>query len=304
VRGEFYSATAMPDPDWWEALWPRPSVVIAALGIEPDSDVVDLCCGDGLFTLPLARIARRVVAIDLNPAMLERARARLTAAGLTNCSFVTGDAYDIAKLVPIPVDAVLIANTFHGVPDKGRLARAIAAVGDCGEHGCEGVATVDQRVVFLVLARLCHSSDPLTVGHGSESRPTVWYPVPDAQHSRYKADGSVCLHRRSVPANGRRGHHDPISGQVGWLEEACSRKVLPTIRLYPPRPMMAAHCCASFCALACTASHLNTSSARATNEGGNLSPNVSAALRFTTNSIFVDTTGISAGFALPNICLA
>jgi ubiquinone/menaquinone biosynthesis C-methylase UbiE len=118
----------MPDSDWWEALWPRPDAVIAALGIEPDREVVDLCCGDGLFTIPLARIARRVVAIDLDPAMLERTRARLIAADLTNCSFVTGDAYAIAKLVPTPVDVVLIANTFHGVPDKGRLARAIAAV--------------------------------------------------------------------------------------------------------------------------------------------------------------------------------
>jgi ubiquinone/menaquinone biosynthesis C-methylase UbiE len=118
----------MPDPGWWEALWPRPGDVIAALGIERGSDVLDLCCGDGLFTLPIARIARRVVGIDLDPAMLERARARFVAASVTNCAFVAGDAYSVKELVLGSVDVVLVASTFHGVPEKERLARAIAGV--------------------------------------------------------------------------------------------------------------------------------------------------------------------------------
>ena len=127
MQSQFYPATAMPDADWWKALWPRPGEVVASLGLLPEADVVDLCCGDGLFTLPLALIARRVVAIDLDPVMLERARARLAATGIANC-VVHGDAYEIEHLIPRPVDAVLIANTFHGVPDKPRLARAVASV--------------------------------------------------------------------------------------------------------------------------------------------------------------------------------
>ena len=122
-----FLATAMPDPEWWEVLWPRPSEVLAGLGIEPGMEVVDLCCGDGLFTASLSGMARRVVAIDLDPKILELARAR-TAAAATNCDFIVGDAYDLARLVPGPVDLVLIANTFHGVPDKARLAR------ECGHR--------------------------------------------------------------------------------------------------------------------------------------------------------------------------
>jgi 2-polyprenyl-3-methyl-5-hydroxy-6-metoxy-1,4-benzoquinol methylase len=76
-----FPATAMPDPEWWEALWPRPRDVLAALGIEPGMEVVDLGCGDGLFTAPLSEITRRVVAIDLDPAMVDLARARTSAAG-------------------------------------------------------------------------------------------------------------------------------------------------------------------------------------------------------------------------------
>src|SRR5262245_15013131 len=109
----FFPATAMPDADWWAALWPQPAKVIANLGIEPGMDVVDLCCGDGLFTAPLVQMARRVVAIDIDPDMLEAAREKVAAANGANCDFIEGDAYAVADLVHQPVDCVLIANTFH-----------------------------------------------------------------------------------------------------------------------------------------------------------------------------------------------
>jgi ubiquinone/menaquinone biosynthesis C-methylase UbiE len=89
--------------------------------------VVDLCCGDGLFTTSLVSMARRVVGIDLDPEMVRIAQARIAATGAMNCTFIVGDAYDIATLAPEPADFVLMANTFHGVPDKPRLARAVAA---------------------------------------------------------------------------------------------------------------------------------------------------------------------------------
>ena len=124
----FFPATAMPDPDWWQVLWPDPKQVLAAVGIRADMEVVDLCCGDGLFTEPLALMCRHVIGIDLDPGMLEVARSKIAAVGATNCEFIEGDAYAVAELVGRPVDCVLIANTFHGVPDKLRLARGVAAI--------------------------------------------------------------------------------------------------------------------------------------------------------------------------------
>ncbi len=125
----FFPATAMPDPDWWQVLWPRADEVLAGFQIQSETDAVDLCCGDGLFTIPLVRMARHVVAIDLDPEMVELARVRAAAAGVTNCAFIVGDAFDLGELVPpSSEDFVLIANTFHGVPDKARLARAVVTV--------------------------------------------------------------------------------------------------------------------------------------------------------------------------------
>ncbi len=125
----FYPGTAMPDPDWWEALWPDTAAVIANLGVQSSWYVIDLCCGDGLFTVPLAKIARQVMAIDIDPVLLRQAQARITQAGLTNCDFVEADAGAIQEIVQRQsVDFVLMANTFHGVPDKIGLARTVAAV--------------------------------------------------------------------------------------------------------------------------------------------------------------------------------
>jgi tRNA/tmRNA/rRNA uracil-C5-methylase (TrmA/RlmC/RlmD family) len=73
----------MPDADWWQALRPDPAKVLVEMGVQPGMVVVDLCCGDGLFTAPLPRIADRVYAIDIDPAVLGRARARAAAAGVT-----------------------------------------------------------------------------------------------------------------------------------------------------------------------------------------------------------------------------
>jgi len=77
IREKMFPATVMPGQDWWEALWPDPDAVIQALGFKTGMTVVDLCCGDGYFTAAIAlRIGSgRVIGFDLDPVMLEQARA-------------------------------------------------------------------------------------------------------------------------------------------------------------------------------------------------------------------------------------
>jgi len=116
----------MPESGWWEALWPDPAKVLRDVGVAPGMDVIDLCSGDGWFTFPLSRIARSVIAIDIDAALLEAAKVRFAErGGAPNCTFVEADANNIAKVVGQAVDHVFLANAFHGVPDKPRLARAV-----------------------------------------------------------------------------------------------------------------------------------------------------------------------------------
>ncbi|MEB0027718.1 methyltransferase domain-containing protein [Pseudomonas sp. MH9.2] len=131
LQDRLFQATGMPDKNWWHALWPDPDGIVKELRIESGMTVVDLGCGDGYFT---AAIARRVgpgrvigldLDLDLDPAMLEQAEAACD--GMSNCDWLLGDAMELSRLIASPVDFVLIANTFHGVPDKTALSKEVAA---------------------------------------------------------------------------------------------------------------------------------------------------------------------------------
>jgi SAM-dependent methyltransferase len=122
----FFDGTEMPTAGWWEALWPDPAGVLESVGLGPGMTVVDLCSGDGWFTAKIAKVARHVIAIDIDATLLEVSRQRLKELGITNCDFVAGDAYQLRSLVGQSVDFVFLANAFHGVPDRPRLASAVA----------------------------------------------------------------------------------------------------------------------------------------------------------------------------------
>jgi ubiquinone/menaquinone biosynthesis C-methylase UbiE len=121
----FFLGTGMPDAGWWEALWPNPTKVLMDVGLAAGMTAVDLCCGDGWFTLPIAQIARHVTAIDLDEALIKVARARLAESGMTNCTFVEADAFAITRIVSKPTDHLFLANVFHGVLDRPRLVQSV-----------------------------------------------------------------------------------------------------------------------------------------------------------------------------------
>ena len=80
-------------------LGPAPRNVLIAVGISSDMEVVDLCSGDGWFTLQMAKLARSVIAIDIDFELLKVAQARLIENKVTNCTFIAGDAYYVEKLI-------------------------------------------------------------------------------------------------------------------------------------------------------------------------------------------------------------
>jgi 23S rRNA (uracil1939-C5)-methyltransferase len=69
------------------------------LDVQPDDRVLDLFCGLGNFTLPLARLAREVVGVEGEAGLVARARENATRNALTNVQFHAADlAQDLSGL--------------------------------------------------------------------------------------------------------------------------------------------------------------------------------------------------------------
>jgi ubiquinone/menaquinone biosynthesis C-methylase UbiE len=91
--------------------------------VRPGDTVVDLGCGPGFFTLPLAAMVGetgRVVAVDLQSAMLDRVSARAERQGLLgriDLHECPADTLDLAT----EADFVLAFWMVHEMPDSRRL---------------------------------------------------------------------------------------------------------------------------------------------------------------------------------------
>jgi SAM-dependent methyltransferase len=128
IKHIMFPGTSMPELKWWEALWPDPKGVIISFGIEPNMVVIDLCCGYGHFTPFLAQSSLRTYGVELDGKLLEKARMKSEHQDIKNCLWIEGDAMELEKLIPEKVDFILLASTFHGIPDKEALGKSMFSV--------------------------------------------------------------------------------------------------------------------------------------------------------------------------------
>jgi ubiquinone/menaquinone biosynthesis C-methylase UbiE len=98
----------------------RPDKVVEALGIGPGSRVADIGAGTGLLTVHLARAVRpngRVVATDIDGAVLDLLQSRLSAAGLADLVERRVVGAEQPGLEPGAYDAILVAEVDHYFSD-------------------------------------------------------------------------------------------------------------------------------------------------------------------------------------------
>lgn len=100
-----------------------------AAHIEPVPRALDVGCGTGSLVWRLASRAEEVVGVELSPAMVAHARARLAERGLPNVSFVLGDVTTaLAHLEADHFDLATMVLVIHEMPGEARLA-VLAEVG-------------------------------------------------------------------------------------------------------------------------------------------------------------------------------
>lgn len=120
----------MPEESYWETLFNVP-LILDRLRIDASlKDVVELGCGYGTFTLPVARrISGVIETLDIEPAMVERTRQRAEAAGLRNVICQLCDVMkDSFGGVPDLRDACLLFNILHCEEPVRLLTEAARAV--------------------------------------------------------------------------------------------------------------------------------------------------------------------------------
>ncbi|HVB97537.1 MAG TPA: methyltransferase domain-containing protein [Chloroflexota bacterium] len=100
---------------------------------------LDVCCGTGAVTLPLARRlgqSGRAIGVDLTPAMLERAVAESESARLENVEFREGDATRL-DLPPASFDVVTCGFGIQFMPEpEAAVAHWAGFVKPGGRLGC------------------------------------------------------------------------------------------------------------------------------------------------------------------------
>jgi SAM-dependent methyltransferase len=119
-RTDLYRGTA----DYYERYrLPYPDTMlddlVARVGATGDGRLLDVACGTGRLTFPLADRFAEVLGVDQEPDAIARASERAAERGITNVRFSVGRAEDIDP--PDPFELVTIATAFHRL-DRPRVA--------------------------------------------------------------------------------------------------------------------------------------------------------------------------------------
>lgn len=92
----------------------RPAILLRDMELKPTDTVADIGAGTGYFTFRIAPIVSqaKVLAVDIQPEMLETISARAKAHEIKNVQTILGTESD-PKLPPGAVDVVLMVDAYH-----------------------------------------------------------------------------------------------------------------------------------------------------------------------------------------------
>jgi len=105
----------------------RSDVIIEHLDLQPGMTVLDIGCGPGRLTIPIARRVGpqgEVLAIDIQPGMLRRAQDKAKATNLTNIKFLHA-AVGEGKLEPNQSDRALLVTVLGEIPNRQSALKEI-----------------------------------------------------------------------------------------------------------------------------------------------------------------------------------
>jgi ubiquinone/menaquinone biosynthesis C-methylase UbiE len=132
--------------------------VLDRIGISPGERVLEVGCGPGVYTVqaaPRLQPNGQLVAVDLQPEMVERASERIREAGLDNVEFHVADAHHL-PLEDASVDRAFLVGVLPEIPDpQGALAELRRVLRPHGTLSIsEGFFDPDYRFAFETIRQV------------------------------------------------------------------------------------------------------------------------------------------------------
>jgi ubiquinone/menaquinone biosynthesis C-methylase UbiE len=103
------------------------ALLLQALDVKPGQVVCDMGCGNGFYTLQLAKLVGeqgRVLAVDIQPEMLHMLSERAKESQINNIELIQGTAID-PKLPPGVVDLILLVDVYHEFSHPEQMLKAM-----------------------------------------------------------------------------------------------------------------------------------------------------------------------------------
>jgi len=118
--------SGMPAEDYWETLL-DPEETLNRLGFQPalHPTAIELGCGYGTFTIPVARRVNKLIAFDIDASMVGRTQCRIESQDIGNVIVSNRDVVKMGYgLAPEGCHAVLLFNILHCVNPVDMLRQA------------------------------------------------------------------------------------------------------------------------------------------------------------------------------------
>jgi ubiquinone/menaquinone biosynthesis C-methylase UbiE len=120
---DIYKESAWEQRDTWQ----RADAIIQKLNIKVGSQVADVGCHEGYFTIKLSRVVGKdgkIYAVDISKDKIEKLKKHLGDRKIENVAAIVGEENN-PHLPPLTLDAVLIVDTYHEMDAHQQILHSI-----------------------------------------------------------------------------------------------------------------------------------------------------------------------------------
>src|SRR6186713_1531595 len=120
---DIYKESAWEQRDTWQ----RADAIIQKLNIKVGSQVADVGCHEGYFTIKLSRVVAKdgkVYAVDISRDKIEKLKKHLEDRKIENVAAIVGEENN-PHLPALSLDAVLIVDTYHEMDAHQQILQSI-----------------------------------------------------------------------------------------------------------------------------------------------------------------------------------